>query len=77
MTNQQNSGLIDQATVAAMFGVSRRTIHRWVERGLVTVVRDPASGRPFYSREEVAAAAAWVRDRPRLENGQYAPRVTG
>ena len=61
---------IDRHAAAALMGVTLRTLHRWAERGLITVERHPIHGRPLYSRRELTALRGSVRVRPERWSGK-------
>lgn len=50
--------LISIAATCARLQVSRRTLYRWVDRGILTVHRDPYSGRVGVEAATVEAAVA-------------------
>lgn len=55
---------LDRHEAAAFAGVTPRTVHRWAVAGLITVERDPISGRPYYWKHELRAAMDSAHGRP-------------
>jgi len=53
MTDTENMQRITRFEVAALAGVSLRTVKRWAVAGKLTETRDPLTGRVFYDRGEL------------------------
>ena len=42
------------STFAKLLGVSRRTIYRWVEKGIIDPPKKTVTGIPYYTNEDLA-----------------------
>lgn len=50
---EKRSPLMSKQHAALYAGVNVRTIKRWADAGRVRMERDPRTGRPWYSREDL------------------------
>lgn len=56
--------LLTTAEASAQLGVSRRTVHEWIRRGLLAAYLDPVSRRTYVVREDVQGLVPARRLKP-------------
>ncbi len=50
---EKRSPLVSKQHAARLAGVNVRTIKRWADAGRLRMERDPRTGRPWYSQDDL------------------------